>query len=212
MKKVILLLVSSVIVFAVSSCGGKTTSDSLTLDTKESTTEQINESTITDENTVTKTTEEKIKESKTTEEKIKEATTTEEVRKLLNGTTWHYTENLDNSEIGCWLKVEFKDGKYTSYYALPSEGKWTKDTSGSFELNEGRYANTGNRYISVYYKGNIKNPQLGLTIPSEIEFTTDDFQLNVHSPKIDAVLYNGRGMIKRIDLKGTMEYGDFSWD
>ena len=131
---------------------------------------------------------------------------------MLNGTTWHYTQNLDDSEIGCWLKVEFKDGNYTSYYALPSEGKWTKDTSGAFEIHEGRYANTGKRYISVYYKGNIKNPQLGLAIPCEIEFTTDNFQLNVHSPQIDAVLYDGRGRIKRIDMKGTMEYGDYAWD
>lgn len=193
MNKLIYLFVACTMSFVMASCGGDSKSDKAANDTMAKATEAI-------------------AEDKSTDVKIREASTKEEVRQLLNGTTWHYTENLDNSHIGCWLKVEFKDGKYTSYYALPSDGKWTKDTSGSFELNEGRYTNTGRRYISVYYKGNIKNPQLGLTIPCEIEFTTDDFQLNVHSPEIDAVLHDGSGLIKRVDMKGTMEYGNYSWD
>lgn len=146
------------------------------------------------------------------EDEVKNAKTIDEVKRNLNGTVWHYTENLDNSDIGCWIKVEFNNGRYTSYYALPSEGKWTQDKSGTYELKEGRYSNTGERYISVHWEGDIKNPQLGMTIPCEMAFTTDNFQLNVHSPQIDAVLYNGRGMIKQIIMKGQMEFGDYAWD
>ena len=153
-----------------------------------------------------------VQEEISTEDKVKNAKSTDEVRKNLNGTIWHYTENLDNSDIGCWIKVEFNNGKYTSYYALPSDGKWTQDKSGNYELKEGRYSNTGEKYISVHWEGNIKNPQLGLAIPCEMAFTTDNFQLNVHSPQIDAVLYNGRGMIKQIIMKGQMEYGDYVWN
>lgn len=153
-----------------------------------------------------------IQQEISVEDEVRTAKSIDEVKRTLNGTTWHYTENLDDSDIGCWIKVEFNNGKYTTYYALPSEGKWTQDKSGTYELKEGRYTNTGKKYVSVHWEGNIKNPQLGMTIPCEMGFTTDNFQLNVHSPQIDAVLYNGRGMIKQIIMKGQMEFGDYSWD
>lgn len=146
------------------------------------------------------------------EDKIKNAKTIEDVRNNLNGTIWHYTENLDNSDIGCWIKVEFNNGRYTSYYALPSEGKWTQDKTGTYEIQEGRYSNTGERFIVVLWEGNIKNPHLGLTIPCEMALTTDDFKINIHSSHIDAVLYNGRGMKKQIIMKGQMEFGDYFWN
>lgn len=145
-------------------------------------------------------------------DKLKDVSALEEAKNLLNGTTWHYTENLDDSDIGCWIKVEFNNGKYTSYYALPSDGKWTRDKSGTYQLEEGRYTNTGNKYISVNWEGNIKNPQLGLTIPCEMAFTLSGHELNVHSPQIDAVLYDGRGMMKQIIMKGDMSFGDYNWD
>lgn len=153
-----------------------------------------------------------VQEEISIEDKIKNAKSIDEVKENLNGTVWHYTEDLDNSDIGCWIKVEFNNGRYTSYYALPSDGKWTQDKSGNYKLEEGRYNDTGKKYICVVWEGNIKNPQLGLTIPCEMAFTTDNFQLGVHSRHIDAVLYNGRGMIKQIILKGQMEFGDYSWD
>ena len=119
-----------------------------------------------------------------------------------------------NSQIGCWLKVEFKDGQYTSYYAQPDDGKWTKDQSGSFEIKEGRYSNTGERYISVCYDGNIVLPQIGTTIPCKIQITTDNFQLNVQSNYLTMLdrMSGGSGVGHHMNLTGTMKYGDYSWN
>ena len=153
-----------------------------------------------------------VVETKSTREKIQEATNADEVHQLLDGTTWHYTINLDNSEIGCWLKVVFHGDEYTSYYALPSDGQWTEDTSGTYEIEEGRYANTGERYISIRWEGNIKNPELNILLPCDMTMTTDNFQLGVHSSQMDAVLWNGHGMMKKIIMKGHMVYGDYTWN
>lgn len=157
---------------------------------------------------------EQVAKTKSAEKKIQKASTTDEVRQLINGTTWHYTENLSNSQIGCWLKVEFKDGQYTSYYAQPDDGKWTKDQSGSFEIKEGRYSNTGERYISVCYDGNIVLPQIGTTIPCKIQITTDNFQLNVQSNYLTMLdrMSGGSGVGHHMNLTGTMKYGDYSWN
>lgn len=147
-----------------------------------------------------------------TDEKIKSAPDAETVQTLLDGTTWHYTENLDDSEVGCWLKVVFSGTDFTTYYALPSDGYWTRDSTGTYEVREGRYANTGERYISIHWGGHIKNPILKNLLSCDMAMTTDNFQLNVHSPVMDAVLWKGNGMMEKVIMKGRMAYGDYSWD
>lgn len=190
MCKIISKFASSLFVVLFISCNGGNNTDS-----------------ISDNNT---TTQQEI----SIEDRVRNAQSIDEVNQLLNGTTWHYTENLDDSDIGCWIKVEFNNGNYTSYYALPSDGQWTRDESGVYELKEGYYSNTGEKYISVHWDGNIKNPRLGLTIPCDMALTIDHdaVQLNVHSSQIDAVLYNGHGSIKPIIMTGQMEYGDTQWN
>ena len=191
MKRILLSLLSCLLLIGIVSCGNnKSTSDTDTTDT-------VNTTAI---------------KKKSITEKMQEATTIDEVKQLLNGTTWHYTENLDNSEIGCWIKVEFNGNNYTTYYALPSEGQWTKAQTGTYTVKECRYVNTGKKYISIHWDGSIKNPQLGIILPCDMAFTSDDFGLRVHSPQMDAVLYDGRGMMKQIIMNGTMEYGDYKWN
>ncbi len=153
-----------------------------------------------------------VVDEKPTDEKIKSASDAEVVQTLLDGTTWHYTENLDDSEVGCWLKVEFSGKNYTAYHALPSDGEWTRDSTGTYELREGRYANTGERYISIHWGGHIKNPILKNLLSCDMAMTTDNFQPNVHSPVMDAILWKGQGMMEKVIMKGRMDFGDYSWD
>lgn len=151
---------------------------------------------------------------KSLEQKIREAQTVEEVRKLLNGTTWHYTENLSNSQIGCWLKVEFRNGQYTSYYASPSDGHWTKSKTGTYSIDEGRYSNTGTKYIAVEWEGDIFASYT--TIPCEFKMTTDDFELHLFSSFLDHINTSLHGYYYNAEHGGThytgkMEFGDYLW-
>ena len=153
-------------------------------------------------------------------ERIMEATAQEEVSSLLNGTTWHYTEDLSKSEIGGWLKVVFNDGQYTTYYANPSDGAWTEGGRGTYNVSEGRYANTGGKYFAVSWEGTMKFDYL--EIPCEMTMTIDKagFQLNVGSSLMrgmnnltmgiqEGAYYNAT---HNQTYKGMMEFGDYSWD
>lgn len=157
---------------------------------------------------------------KTIPEKIMEANSVQEIKNLIDGTTWHYTENLDNSEIGGWLEVKFKNGEYITYYAQPSDGKWTEGGRGKYEVSEGRYSNTGSKYYAVSWKGDMKITPF--TIPCEMTMTMDKdgFQLNVGSSLMngmnsltmgikEAAYYNATH--KNV-FTGRMEYGEFSWN
>lgn len=123
--------------------------------------------------------------------KIQSAKTTDEVRELLNGTTWHYTENLSNSEIEGWIKVSFNGDNYVAYSANPSDGKWTQTGSGTYEIGEDRYANTGDKYIFVKWKGDLKVEHQ--KIPCEYYLSTNNFQLMVTSSFLDkmSVAFSG---------------------
>ncbi|MBQ9466459.1 MAG: hypothetical protein IJU62_05740 [Muribaculaceae bacterium] len=154
---------------------------------------------------------------KTVDQKIREAKTVEEVRKLIDGTTWRYTEDLSSARQlnSCWFKVEFKDGRYTSYYAQPSDGKWTKSKTGTYEIEEGRYSNTGEKYISVAWDGEIFAEFL--TIPCEFKMTTDQFEVHVFSSFMDGLdkMQNGHyghAMKGNTHYTGQMKFGDYSWD
>ncbi len=162
----------------------------------------------------------KVEETKPIYEQIKEAQSCEEASRLIDGTTWHYTENLSTSNIGGWVKVSFKNGHYTTYHARPADGKWTKGGEGIYHITEGRYSNTGEKYISVSWEGDMSIEFL--TVPCQFTLTLDNFQLHVGSNLIDGMStlndrfagrsYQYSAMRKKMDLVGTMEFGDYSWD
>lgn len=146
------------------------------------------------------------KEEKTLDEKIKEAKTIEEIKELIDGTTWHYTENTSNSQIGFWIKVEFKDGYYTNYYASPSDGKWTLKGQGVYKIEEGRFSNSGEKYIAVKWEGGGYNGW-----PSKFALIPANCQLAVTSavPSLDRL--NNPYKIEEPSY-GIMEFGDYSWN
>ncbi|MBO5296779.1 MAG: hypothetical protein J6B03_04200 [Candidatus Homeothermus sp.] len=145
------------------------------------------------------------------DEKIKNAKTIEDVRTLLNGTTWHYTENLSDSQIEGWFKVRFEDNNYISYTALPSYGTWTETERGQYKISEGRFSNTGEKYICVEWKSKLKVDYLD--IPCEFALTTNNFQVRVTSSLLDGMsrienIYSTKHYAKY----GIMEFGDYVWD
>ena len=150
-----------------------------------------------------------IAKKETIKEKVKKVKSVNEFIKLLNGTTWHYTESLSNSEIGCWLKLEFSGDEYTLYHALPGDGKWTLNNKGKlYDCGESRYSNTGKKYFYVTCRGEILNStKYRFKIPAEIAIT-NNHQLLVFSEEIDALIGNGR----ETTLRGIIDYGDYSWD
>lgn len=149
------------------------------------------------------------------DQKIRNASTVDEVRQLIDGTTWHHTKNLNDSKVGCWLKVKFENGRFTHYYALPSDGQWTQAGTGTYKVTEGRFADSGERYIAVEWEGKIKADFL--TIPFEYKLVTNNFEIHLFSSLMDGMdrLQNGhyahamRGNTHYVD---TMELGDYSWD
>lgn len=134
--------------------------------------------------------------------KLKYVARLENARELIDGTTWHYTENLSSSKIGFWVKVSFNNGQATSYYANPSDGKWTKSKENvNYQIEEGRYSNTGERYIAVKWKG-----QDNMGLPCNYALILGSFQLAVQSalPDLDT--------FKMLSPDyGTMEFGDYEW-
>lgn len=149
----------------------------------------------------------KIKEEAITE-KLEKVNSVEEFKKLLNGTTWHYTEPLNSSKIGCWLKVEFSGDEYTFYYANPSDGKWTMDNKGKFEISESRYHNTGEKFYKVTFEGGILGPSGTVCDENaEINFTNECY-FHIHSLVLSILIADG----KTNALVGKAEYGDYSWD
>lgn len=150
-----------------------------------------------------------IAKKESIKEKVEKVKSVSEFITLLNGTTWHYTKSLDNSEIGCWLKLEFRGDEYTLYHALPSDGKWTLNNKGKlYDCGENRFTNTGEKYFYVTCKGEILNStKYRFKIPAQIEFANNQ-QIFVFSEEINALIGNGRNLT----LRGIMEYGDYSWD
>lgn len=159
-------------------------------------------------------------EEKTIPEKLQESHDIKEISNLINGTTWHYTEDLSTSKIGGWVKVEFKNGQFITYYAAPQDGKWTEGGRGNYKVSEGRYTNTGGKYYSVFWEGKMKFDWLEL--PCEMAMTIDNngFQLHVSSSVMkamnavtmgvtDAAYYNAT---HNQVYSGKMEFGDYNWE
>lgn len=148
--------------------------------------------------------------TKSVVDKLNSATTVDEVERLLDGTTWHYTENLSHSEIQGWCKVSFNNGLYTTYYAKPSDGKWTKGGEGKYEVYEGRYSNTGEKYIAVSWEGKMQVDWL--VLPCEFTLTMDNFQLVIGSSFSDSLRrLNNMWDTSSPKMRGYMTYGDYDW-
>lgn len=142
-------------------------------------------------------------------EKLEKVNNVEEFKKMLDGTTWHYTEPIDNSEIGCWIKLEFKGNEYTSYYARPSDGEWTLSKKGIFDVDEKRYANTGEKFYLAICEGEIIGATGSrFTAPANIYFTNYS-EFYVSSEVVNAVLGNRKN---KPMYSSKAEYGDYSWD
>lgn len=141
-------------------------------------------------------------QEKSVQEKIKEASSIEEVETLLNGTAWHYTENLNTSNIGFWVKVEFSNGQFNSYYAEPSDGKWTSGGSGNYSIEEGRFSNSGEKYIAVIWeaKGYKGLPFKYAFIPNNLQFSVQSMLPSLSTFRLLEPDY------------GIMEFGDYSWN
>lgn len=151
--------------------------------------------------------ESQVSEMQRRKSKLEAVTTTEEARNLLDGTVWHYTKNLSDPDehIGLWFKVEFHGNTYTHYRAKPSDGAWTKDKEGTYEITEGRYSNSGEKYIAVKWDGGS-----AYGWPSHFALTFGNFQLAVTSavPSLDSrSRYSGPQI-----YYGQMEFGDYEWD
>lgn len=195
MKKISLLFMIAAIAIIMPSCGNK-------------------------ENTSQQIVPQKNIPQKTIPQKIQEANSVQEIKNLIDGTTWHYTENLSNSQIGGWLKVTFKNGEYITYYAQPSDGKWTEGGRGKYEVSEGRYSNTGTKYYAVSWKGDMNIAPF--TIPCEMTMTMDKdgFQLNVGSSLMNGMNSLTMGIKEgayynathKNVFTGVMEYGDYKWN
>ena len=137
--------------------------------------------------------------------RLKAVKSVEEARELIGGTVWHYTKNTSDSDdqFGFWFKVAFHaDGTYTHYRAKPSDGVWTKDKEGTYEIAEGRYDNTGEKYIAVKWQG---GGAYGL--PCKFALTLDNFQVAVSTFAPDY-----RGLLESKIYYGQMTYGDYEWD
>lgn len=157
---------------------------------------------------------------KTVPEKIQEATSVQEVSKLIDGTTWHYTEDLSKSKIGGWLKVVFSNGQYITYYANPSDGKWTEGGRGVYEVSEGRYSNTGGRYYAVSWEGNMKFDWVKIPCEMTMTMDKDGCQLNVSSSFMKGINSLTMGIQEGAYYNAThsqvytgeMSFGDYTWD
>ena len=136
------------------------------------------------------------------EAKLRNVATAEEARQLVEGTVWEHTVNTDESELGFWVKVEFANGRYRSYYMQPSDEDWTGGGEGRYEIREGKFANTGEKYIAVYWEGRGYRGW-----PMKYALVLNNFQITVQSavPDLD-VLYSyepqptSSGFMKLVDV------------
>lgn len=152
--------------------------------------------------------------------KIAEANSVQEISNLINGTTWHYTEDLKYSDIGCWLKVKFHNGSYTTYYAQPMDGEWTEGGRGTYEVGEGRFRNTGGHYYRIDWKGDMKFNYIEIPCEMTLSISKDGFRLHVGSSLMRqanaltmganaSAYYNAT---HNQTYSGKMEFGDYTWN
>ena len=118
------------------------------------------------------------------ETELQNVQTVQEAKQLIEGTVWEHTVNTDESELGYWVKVEFANGRYKTFYMNPSDDDWSNGGEGTYEIKEGKFANTGEKYIAVYWEG---GGYLGW--PTKYALVLNNFQITVQSalPDPDAL-------------------------
>lgn len=122
------------------------------------------------------------------EAKLHNVRTIQEAKQLIEGTVWEHTVNTDESELGYWVKVEFANGRYKTFYMNPSDEGWTNGGEGVYEIKEGKFANTGEKYVAVHWEGGGYKGW-----PMKYALILNNFQITVQSavPDLDA-LYSYR--------------------
>lgn len=146
------------------------------------------------------------------EEKLHQATTEEEVVNLINGTTWHCT---NASQLPGWLQVSFKNGHYTCYSATPSDGEWTQTGSGTYTVSEGRFANTGKKYVCIEWECDFRIIKFKDTLPCEFRFFPINGQIDVYCHYAWRLNRALRGIQFNLDeekpASGIMHLGEYKW-
>lgn len=138
----------------------------------------------------------------TIEANLQNVTTIQDAKQLIEGTVWEHTVNTDESELGYWVKVEFANGRYKTFYMNPSDEDWTNGGEGVYEIKDGKFSNTGEKYIAVYWEG---GGCLGW--PMKYALVLNNFQITATSvlPDLDALFsYEPRptysGFMKLVDI------------
>ena len=109
--------------------------------------------------------------------------TKEEIISNLNGSVWTFTEpvNVFSNVLleSRWTRLEFKNGKVYIQRALPSDGSWGDPETKDYEVFDGRYSDTGEKYAAVkfgYYRFVPKSGVLAIPIEgSQIQLKQTDF-------------------------------------
>lgn len=120
----------------------------------------------------------------TIEASLQNVTTIQDAKQLIEGTVWEHTVNTDESELGYWVKVEFANGRYKTFYMNPSDEGWTNGGEGAYKIKEGKFANTGEKYVAVHWEGGGYKGW-----PMKYALVLNNFQITVQSavPDLDAL-------------------------
>lgn len=96
--------------------------------------------------------------------------TVDNVRNNIEGTEWTYMKQFEGTG-DYWHRLSFKNGVVYHYEVFPSDGEWGEPKVYSYTVVEGRYANTGQKYIGLEWEGSLggkwtfipADEQLGVT-------------------------------------------------
>lgn len=81
---------------------------------------------------------------------VEDYNTVAKTRSLLDGSIWHFASPIGEKDMfNKWCKLVFRDGKLYYYEVSPSEGDWGEPTVCDYTIEEKRYSDTGERFISV---------------------------------------------------------------
>lgn len=82
-----------------------------------------------------------------------ECNTIEGVREFIQNKVWTYTDPIEEGEkFNMWCRIVFKDGKVYYYQVSPSKGKWGEPHICDYTIEEGRYSNTGEKYVAIRWE------------------------------------------------------------
>ena len=92
------------------------------------------------------------------EYKKAKCSTIEGVREFIQNEVWTYTDPIEEGEkFNMWCRIVFKDGKVYYYQVSPSKGEWGEPHICDYTIEEGRYSNTGEKYVAIRWKASWGN-------------------------------------------------------